>query len=175
MPDATGSLPQQLLDAIRERYDHAARSNFDEMRERWRKLAESGIAPEAVADFEVLLSEVGRFAWEASAAQAAIEQVARERDAYKCAKAENDERFQLAAADARQQHTEALALAGELEGYLAASRHRHRAYPSVDNPNAYCLSCVTGKKEVGSNFPEYVKWPCPDAVDLGLAAETYRA
>jgi hypothetical protein len=55
--------------------------------------------------------------------------------------------------------------------YLAAARHRHRAYPSPESSNAYCLSCVTGEKEVGSNFSEYVKWPCPEAVDLGMGKE----
>jgi len=55
------------------------------------------------------------------------------------------------------------------EGRLAASRHRHRAYPDAESPHAYCLSCRTGKKETNSSFPEYMAWPCPDAIDLGLA------
>jgi hypothetical protein len=139
------------------------------MRERERALTASGVAPAAAADLDALLTEVGRLSNEAKAAREDAASAARERDAYKKAKAENDERFQLAATDARQQHAEALAHVGELEGHLAASRYRHRAYPSADNPNAYCLSCVTGKKEAHSNFPEYVKWPCPDAIDLGLA------
>ncbi|WP_205327640.1 hypothetical protein [Glycomyces sp. YM15] len=145
-----------------------------DMRGRQRLLAESGIAPAAAADIDALLVEVARLDNHAKAGWEQADQAARERDAYKKAKEENDERFQLAAADARQQHAEALELARELEGHLAASRYRHRAYPSADNPNAYCLSCVTGKKEPHSNFPEYVKWPCPDAVDLGLAEEAKR-
>ena len=52
---------------------------------------------------------------------------------------------------------------------LAAARHRHRPYPNAESPHAYCLSCRTGRKAVDSSFPEYVKWPCPDAVALGLA------
>lgn len=60
------------------------------------------------------------------------------------------------------------------EGQLATSRHRHRPYPNAESPHAYCLSCLTGKKETGSNFPEYVKWPCPDAIDLGLTEGTSR-
>lgn len=51
---------------------------------------------------------------------------------------------------------------------LAELKHRHRAYPDESNPHAYCLSCLTGRKEVGSNFPEYVKWPCPEAKVLRL-------
>jgi hypothetical protein len=57
----------------------------------------------------------------------------------------------------------------EVLDILAAARNRHRAYPTAANPHAYCLSCRTGKKEPASNFPAYVKWPCPEAVALGLA------
>lgn len=59
----------------------------------------------------------------------------------------------------------------EVLDQLDSARHRHRAYPDAANPNAYCLNCLTGEKEPGSNFPEYVKWPCPDAVALGMAKE----
>lgn len=52
---------------------------------------------------------------------------------------------------------------------LAAARHRHRPYPNAQSPHAYCLNCLTGRKSVDSNFPEYVKWPCPEAIDLGMA------
>lgn len=52
---------------------------------------------------------------------------------------------------------------------LAAARHRHRPYPNAQSPHAYCLSCHTGRKAPGSNFPEYVKWPCGEAIDLGMA------
>jgi hypothetical protein len=54
---------------------------------------------------------------------------------------------------------------------LDSARHRHRAYPDASNPHAYCLNCLTGRKEPGSNFPEYHPWPCPEAVDLGMGKE----
>jgi hypothetical protein len=74
-------------------------------------------------------------------------------------------------ANARDDLAHLLGLVGDLQGQLDKARHRHRAYPDAANPNAYCLSCLTGKKKVGSNFPEYVKWPCPDAIALGLGGE----
>lgn len=50
----------------------------------------------------------------------------------------------------------------ELRAAVARFQERHHAYPSVNNPNAYCLSCLTGRTKPGSNFPEYHPWPCPD-------------
>lgn len=49
----------------------------------------------------------------------AAEKATRERDAYAKAKAENDERFQLAAAEAREERDAALARVAELEGQLS--------------------------------------------------------
>jgi hypothetical protein len=54
----------------------------------------------------------------------------------------------------------------QLRAIVARFQERHYPYPSADSPHAYCLSCVTGRKEVGSNFPEYHPWPCPDGVAL---------
>lgn len=54
----------------------------------------------------------------------------------------------------------------ELRATVARFHERHHPYPSADSPHAYCLNCFTGRKEPGSNFPEYVKWPCPDGEAL---------
>ncbi|GAA2159153.1 MULTISPECIES: hypothetical protein [Glycomyces] len=53
-----------------------------------------------------------------------------------------------------------------LRAVVARMSERHHPYPSADSPHAYCLSCFTGRKEVGSNFPEYHPWPCPDGIAL---------
>ena len=73
------------------------------VRTRQRALAASGNAPEAAADLDMLLAEINRLADEAKAARDDVDRVARERDAYQRAKAENDERFLLERDHARQE------------------------------------------------------------------------
>lgn len=93
-----------------------------DMRERQRGVAARGMEPEAAADLDALLREIGRLSNHAQEGWDAAEQAARERDAYQRAKAENDERFQLAAADARAERDAATARAELLQARLAACR-----------------------------------------------------